>query len=136
MIMLSSSTRGGGKNSYLILAPLFIMGAVVGALARHAKTLLSTEEDKVEAQNRLYAALETQMAKPRHDGACTVRAAAPPVRRGPLADDREPRQHGEPRQHLDHDYEHAAACAADARRPRAPAAAHRAERARAREHVV
>ena len=69
MIMLSSSTRGGGKNSYLILAPLFIMGAVVGALARHAKTLLSTEEDKVEAQNRLYAALETQMAKPRHDGA-------------------------------------------------------------------
>ena len=41
-------------------------------IARHAKTLLSTEEDKVEAQNRLYSALETQSAKPRHDGASTI----------------------------------------------------------------
>ena len=40
--------------------------------ARHAKTLLSTEEDKVEAQNRLYSALETQSAKPRHDGASKI----------------------------------------------------------------
>ena len=53
-----------------------------------------------------------------------------------LADDREPRQHGEPRQHLDHDYEFATARAANARRPRAPAAAGRSERTRAREHMV
>ena len=63
-----------------------------------------------------------------------ARAAAPPVRRGPLADDREPTR--EPRRHLDHDYEHAAACAADARRPRAPASTDCAERKGPREHVV
>jgi hypothetical protein len=72
MLLIASSTRGSGKNSYLILASFFIIGVVFAALARHAKTLLSTEEDKVEAQNRLYSALETQSAKPRHDGASTI----------------------------------------------------------------
>ena len=83
-------------------------------------------------QNAAFAAVAYPLQG--RGGFVYARAAAPPVRRGPLADDGEPTR--EPRQHLDHDYEFAAARAADARRPRAPAATDRSQRARAREHVV